>query len=92
MLKVNATCWKRIVSLCGQGGYEQRNVQHGDDSERLYLKDGEVMARMLVLGANTERPAYENERVFWASDAMIAASQAVELPHDAFEMEDVVDF
>lgn len=82
MIEVDALCWKRIVTFATAPDYEGPVIQHGDDTEQQYVKNGEVVARMMIYGANTDNPGHLNPREFWATEEMIDAIKDVEVLTD----------
>ena len=68
MIEIDVVCWKQICQHAEfSDEYQGGVVQHGDDTAIEYLRDGEVVARMMVYGANTDRESYLNERKFWCT-------------------------
>lgn len=68
MIEIDLLWWKRVCQHAEHDGeYDGGVAQHGDDTEIQYLKNGEVVARMMVYGANTDNPSHLNERKFWCT-------------------------
>ena len=82
MIEIDALCWKQIVTFATAPEYEGPVIQRGDDTEQQYVKDAEVVARMMIYGANTDQPAYLNERKFWATEEMIESVKDIEVLTD----------
>lgn len=83
MHEIDELWWKRVCQAVGDDPeVTQENIQHGDDSERQYLKKGLVIARMVVYGANTYRPALLNVRRYWCTQELIHEVKDIEILSD----------
>ena len=93
MKKTTQLRWKKAMQALGEGiigPFEQVNIADGPDAIREYRLNREPVMRMRVVGANTEKPGYECERVFEIRPDLIEKSYPVYVPTEK-EFNDWID-